>query len=232
LLITTKLIGTNRTVFLDSVLGNRCKANDLICHYTEKYGFRNAANIINNTKGFLDDIYIAESFALLKNGHPLEQVLKYMDEALLDSPIRYSKGLIKFVAYNPEKKHLVIVKDRAQHEIFDRIAAINFHIFENLCPDEKSLEKVIKACRCKNTDGIKLTDDRLSYLAVKFLEKHKEWSDIDNLIFKSLKFNRKKGGHESEIVDSALYNFVSSLVEEGCSSPEILRRLNKLGITK
>lgn len=228
---TAKLLGSNKTVFLETIYTHDSNGNRLILEYIDRgHSFSDAANIINHARGHMHRPYIAEAFSLLEKGYPLELVFKYMDESLLNAPIKYQKGLMEFVANNPNKRNMVIVKDRYFNEVFDAIGAKNYHIFENLCPDEKSLKSVIRACRCKNQEGAFTTNDDLSTLAMEILQRNGKWTDLDSQILKSLKYTYERAKCDIEAIDGPPYNKVLSWVKKGDSTEEIIRKLNHLGV--
>ena len=151
-----------------------------------------------------------------------------MDEALLDSPIKYKKGLMNFIVNNPNKKHMVIVKDRYFNEVFDKIGADNYRIFESLCEDENSIKSVMRACRCRNKEGARLTNDKLSALAVEKIQRDGSWTDVDNQIFNLLKNTYETTAQNFEYVDSELYNKVSAWIKEGIPTETIFKKLKRL----
>lgn len=228
-IVSAKLLDSNQTVYLDTVYAHDSKGNSLIIDYVDKgYSFSDAANIINHTKTFMNEAYIEEAFGLLKEGYPIKLVFKYMDEALLDSPIKYKKGLMNFIVNNPNKKHMVIVKDRYFNEVFDKIGADNYRIFESLCEDENSIKSVMRACRCRNKEGARLTNDKLSALAVEKIQRDGSWTDVDNQIFNLLKNTYETTAQNFEYVDSELYNKVSAWIKEGIPTETIFKKLKRL----
>ena len=227
-LSSTTLIGTNRVVYFDSLMGNLNNINKKLLNYMFEAGhsLRDACNVFYKAKGFYDVDYLDEAFSLLKKGHPLEKVLGYMDASLLVAPKRYSKGLMMFIAENPNKKSLVVIKDRYGNEVFDAQAANNFHILETICKSDEEILDVLKACRRVNKDGISYTEDLLSEFALDILTKNQIWTDIDSMIFNKY-LKRRSPSHHGEIVDVSMLSAAKAGFRKGLSSEEVLAKLNR-----
>lgn len=225
----TKLIGSDKVVFEETLYINSSYANNMMIKYMDNgYSFRDTANIFNGAKGFYQQEYIDDAFKLLEE-YPLEYVLKLMPEGILNPNYgrRYSKGLLGFIANNPGKKSMVVVKNDGI-EFFDKVAADNFKVFELICKDDKEIETILKACRCVNKEGMVLAQDELCSLAVDILNKNKTWTNIDSLIFNNfLKMPHSKL-ENVQFLDKALLKHVKALYEKGLSSEEILLKLNHL----
>ena len=184
-----KILGTNKTVFLETVTINRNPIKDRMLYYAQRYSFQDAANVFHRANKFYDANYIDDSMKLLEE-YPLEHVLKLMPEGVMNTQGHktYGKGLLNFIANNPGKRSVVVVKNADGIEAFDNVAAGYYKIFEGLCKTDEELERVLKACRYENKDGFFMLNEDLCDFAFAILRKKKEFNNFDKLIFE--KFSR------------------------------------------
>ena len=219
-----KIIDTKETVYLEKAMENETCARYL----NEGFSFKDVANILHKAKKYPTANYIYEAFELMKAGYPLELVLKYMDDALLKTTPMYSSGMLEFVAQNPGKKSLVIVKNLLnRNEVLDTYAMKHFHILETTCNSETEIKSILRACRCTNKEGTPLTNEYLFDLALEIRNKNNAWTRTDEELFDVIKVYKDKLDFQEESLDYQLYRKVHSYLEQGKSSKEILEKIKK-----
>ena len=214
--VTAKIIGTDRTVFLDTVYGTHSNPNEaLIGFMDEGHSFFECVNIFAKAGDYLNKAYLYDAFKLLKEGHPLEKVLGYMDEAIMNGGKRYESGLLDFVANNPNKKHFVIAKHDGM-EAFDKQVANVFHILETKCKNDDEIEAIIKACRCFDPKGPNYAESRLLDTAINILNKQGCWSKEADELMANLKcFGSGSQIHKEYAVPYWITDKVNGMLESG-----------------
>lgn len=229
-LASTKIIGTNKTVYLDTLTTNRCKWNDFILKQTsEGHPFNECVNIFYKAFQFtknekmLKDI-MSESFSIIKQGYPLEYVLKSIKTGFLNNG-RYAKGLMSFIVDNPSRKAHVVLKNNSGVEIFDATAANCYHILDTICKNETIIPNILNDCRINFK-----TEKELLDLATKLLKKQNgEWNSLNSQIFKTLKKQTLQSDKNVTNIDNRLYNLVNGYINNGYSTEAIILKLNQLG---
>lgn len=233
-LIKTTLIGTNRTVYLDTLVANRSKGNSLMLDYIQngQFSFRDTANVFYKAAKICpDETYIADAHQLIKYGYSIEDVLKIMDKALMDGN-RYSEGLMHFVAKYPDKKSLVLLTNSKGEQAFDAILAKNYPSLKRLCKfNDNTIQEVVDCCRMPKGCGAEPSEE-LYALALKSLKKHKGWSELDKYIFRAIKRASADLNPATNEIDKVLYRRVESMLDEGYTTEQIVSKLNRLGVLR
>ena len=225
-LITAKIIGTDRTVFLDTIYGTTSNPNEALIKYmNEGHSFFDCVNIFAKVGDYFNKAYLYDSFQLLKKGYPLEKVLGYMDEALMSGGKRYESGLLDFIANNPNKKHFVITKHNG-FEAFDKNVANVFHILETKCKDDDEIKAIIKACRCFDPKGPAYAETRLLDTAINILDKKGGWSkDADELMADLKCYGSGSQIHKEYAVPYWITDKVNGMLESGKSLKTIIKAI-------
>ena len=233
-LVKTTLIGTNRTVYLDTLAANPSKGNSLMLDYIQngKFSFRDTANIFNKAVGNCpDEAYIAEAHQLIKYGYSIEDVLKIMDNALLDGK-RYSEGMMHFVAKYPDKKSLVLLTNSKGEQVFDAVLAKNYPFIKRMCRfNDKTVQEVADCCRVSKGSGAEISEE-LYGLALKSLKKHQGWSELDKYIFRAIKRVSADLNPSTNEIDKALYKRIDDMLDGGYTTEEIVSTLSRLGVLR
>lgn len=194
---SAKLIKNGKTLYWETLYGFYIdfpwRRNEEFAYIQEKvedFGFNTVANIIHNSvsgREFCKD-YANKGFSLLREGYPLESVVKYMDEATLHSKSgakRFHSNIIDFIIQAGDKRDLVIVKDQFGNERFDNLAEYAVYQFQNML-SEKELEDAIVACRTiDGTYGI-LMDEDFYKVAKKIINRDKAWTQENTDLIKDL----------------------------------------------
>ena len=207
-----KIIGTDRTVFQESLLNNPTPANKMMLKFTNWYSFKDVANIFFRANGFHNEKYIKDCFKLLDK-YPLKQVLKAMPDGILNAKTskEYDKELLYFIVDNPGKRNLVVTKNIDGVEIFDEVTAKNYNSIKALCKNNDEINAVIKACKYTNINGFSLGNNKLYSFAIDILTKNKTWTNADTKLFKKLKgFSQNQ-----EVVNNSLLNKFRELFNNG-----------------
>ena len=230
-LVKANILGTNQVVYLDTVYAHSWSNNTkLLDYYEAGHKFQDSANIYAKarSKEYINDTYIKDAHKLISEGHPLELVLKYMDEALIRGSKRYEAGLLDFIANNPGKKSLVVVKNQYGLEMFDKVGANNFHILENLCKNDNEINTILKTCRCKEYNGGMNSNENLCDFAIEILQKQKEWTADSTELLRALKTVYERNHIEVELVNHQALQKARAFIQEGLTPQETIKKLKDL----
>lgn len=152
------------------------------------------SSMLRNNDGsrISDDNLMQDGYSLLKEGYPLEFVVKQMQKAILSNGFleeKYTKGLLKEIVAFPEHRDIYIKRHPVSSiEYFDKAASVLFEKLYNIADNKEDIEVVIDASKLTRYDGLRFVDTQLGDVASKlFVKNNKRWGENEDIIMKMLK---------------------------------------------